>query len=617
MATETEHKGAAIASLNPEHHEQLRSKTLLQRALYRLSRDYLTLTTLGIVALMTILSYSAPIIVQFLDIVYNNNDLYNAKLPFMSRVVDSDSTIFQWVPETASFRRSLNAHNQPVTDIVLSVDATLGASISPDGSLRIWQMDNSRNRGVESFDHNSGQNYSAVDFSPIAAIVATGDNRGGVSLWDPLTLNLTGEGTALMVIAAHEGAVNALAYMPDGASLLTAGADGMLQSWDTASGDLQQSFNVGAPISFVAVSPDGTHYAAVTDAGQISLWNTGGAEAVASWSAGEGINRLRFSLDSAALITANDAGDVSFWTLDGEVARTFSHPAAVNDVRYTPDGSAVVTASQDGVTRVWDLESGEIRQSFSDPQFPYAVTNAVFTPDGTQLLTTTTGRERLYILGTDTSGRDHFSRLLYAGQISLRIGFLAAVGSLTIGVAIGVFSGYFGGKLDDFIVWVITTLDSIPQLYLLLIISSLLAPNDTSLILILVVLGWTGAARIVRGETFSLREREYVVAALALGASNIRIMFYHIVPNVVSVLVIVLARSVGSLILAESSLSFLNFGVKPPTPTWGNMLTGDLQLLREAPHLVFAPGLLITITVLCLFVIGDGLRDAFDPNIAD
>jgi peptide/nickel transport system permease protein len=107
------------------------------------------------------------------------------------------------------------------------------------------------------------------------------------------------------------------------------------------------------------------------------------------------------------------------------------------------------------------------------------------------------------------------------------------------------------------------------------------------------------------------------MAARALGASNLRIMFFHIAPNVISILLIVLSRLIGGLILTESTLSFLGFGVKPPIPTWGNMLSNDLNLLREAPHLVFAPGLMITVTVLCLYIIGDGLRDAFDPTQAD
>lgn len=222
-----------------------------------------------------------------------------------------------------------------------------------------------------------------------------------------------------------------------------------------------------------------------------------------------------------------------------------------------------------------------------------------------------------HILGTDELGRDHLARLLYGGRVSLGIAFSAAILSLGIGIAVGVVAGYYGGILDDLVIWFITTLNSIPTLFLLLIISAMLSPKPSSLVLVLAFLGWTGTTRLVRGETFSLKQQEYVVAARAVGASNIRIMFVHIVPNIISLLVISLALSIGGLILVESGLSFLGFGVGAPTPTWGNMLSGGLDLIRRAPHLVVAPGLLISITVLCLYIVGDGLRDAFDPKSSD
>jgi peptide/nickel transport system permease protein len=148
-------------------------------------------------------------------------------------------------------------------------------------------------------------------------------------------------------------------------------------------------------------------------------------------------------------------------------------------------------------------------------------------------------------------------------------------------------------------------------------ISAVLSPGPFSLILVLSFLGWTGEMRIMRGEAYKLREHEFVLAARSMGASDWRLMFFHIAPNALSLLLITLARSIGAIILAESSLSFLGFGIKPPIPSWGNMLSGGLDLLREAPHLVVAPGLLITVTVLCLYIIGDGLRDAFDPKTGD
>ena len=171
--------------------------------------------------------------------------------------------------------------------------------------------------------------------------------------------------------------------------------------------------------------------------------------------------------------------------------------------------------------------------------------------------------------------------------------------------------------MDDFIVWLITTINSIPFFFTILIVSAILSPDENSLILVLGFLGWTGTTRLVRGETISLREREYIVSARAMGASHFRVMFYHILPNLISVIVINLAIDIGVLILVEASLSFLQVGVKPPTPTWGNMLTNSQSLFRTGPHLVFWPGFMIFVTVLCLYVAGDGIRDAFDPTLND
>ncbi len=222
-----------------------------------------------------------------------------------------------------------------------------------------------------------------------------------------------------------------------------------------------------------------------------------------------------------------------------------------------------------------------------------------------------------HFLGTDDLGRDHFIRLLYAGQVSLLIAFIAALLSLGIGVSLGVITGYFGGIVDDVTTWLITTLNSIPQLFLLLILSAVLSPGPLTLILILGLLGWTGTLRLVRGETLALREREYIISARAIGSSASRVMFVHIVPNLFSIVIVTLAIDIGNLILVESALSFLGLGVKPPTPTWGNMLTDASTFFTLGGHLVVMPGLLITITVLCLYVIGDGLRDAFDPTTVD
>lgn len=220
-----------------------------------------------------------------------------------------------------------------------------------------------------------------------------------------------------------------------------------------------------------------------------------------------------------------------------------------------------------------------------------------------------------HILGTDDLGRDHLSRLLHAGQISLGIGFGAAILTMTIGLTLGIVTGYYGGVVDDLINWLITTLDSIPSLFLLLIIAAVLSPSAEALVLVLALIGWTGVMRLVRGETIALRSQEFIVSARSIGASDLRIMFVHMLPNLFSIVAVTLAINIGNLILVESGLSFLGLGVKPPTATWGNMLTNAQTFFTKGPHLVVMPGLLIVITVLCLYIIGDGIRDAFDPQM--
>lgn len=222
-----------------------------------------------------------------------------------------------------------------------------------------------------------------------------------------------------------------------------------------------------------------------------------------------------------------------------------------------------------------------------------------------------------HILGTDDVGRDFASRLLHGGQVSLAIGVLGAIISLSIGMAVGLSSGYFGGFIDDFFNWVIMTLDSIPSIYLLLLLATVLTQSTSTLIIVIALTGWTGNARLVRAQTLQIRSLDYVLSAQALGASSWRIMFAHIMPNTLSLQFLVLASGIGGLILAESTLSFLKFGVQPPTATWGNMLSNAQQFFRTGPHMATLSGLMIFIVVLCLFIIGDGLRDAFDPQTVE
>ena len=220
-----------------------------------------------------------------------------------------------------------------------------------------------------------------------------------------------------------------------------------------------------------------------------------------------------------------------------------------------------------------------------------------------------------YLLGSDEVGRSQVVRLFYGGQVSLFVGFVAAFIQLTIGVLLGLMAGYFRGRVDDLITWFITTLNSIPTIFLLIIISALFSPGAITLTIIIGAIFWTGITNFVRGQTFALREREFVTAARTVGATPWRIMLRHILPNVLPLIFVLTAIDVGTIILAESALSYLGLGIVPPTPSWGNMLTNAASYFNRAPWLVVSPGTMIFLTVLCLYLIGDGLRDALDPRL--
>lgn len=220
-----------------------------------------------------------------------------------------------------------------------------------------------------------------------------------------------------------------------------------------------------------------------------------------------------------------------------------------------------------------------------------------------------------YLFGTDELGRSQVVRLLYGGRVSLAVGFVAALVNLTIGISLGLAAGYFRGVIDDLFTWFVTTLQSIPTIYLLLIIASIWEPGPVTLTVIIGALFWTGISLYCRGQTFALREREFVVAARTIGARDRRIMFNHILPNILPLIFVLAAIDIGGIILAESALSFLGLGILPPTPSWGNMLTGATNYFVRAPWLVYPPGAMIFLTVLCLYLIGDGLRDALDPRV--
>ncbi|MCU6793703.1 ABC transporter permease [Paenibacillus sp. WQ 127069] len=221
-----------------------------------------------------------------------------------------------------------------------------------------------------------------------------------------------------------------------------------------------------------------------------------------------------------------------------------------------------------------------------------------------------------YWLGTDQIGRDVLSRLIYATRVSLMVGAGSVVIGISIGTIMGLLSGYFGGWVDMLIMRVTDVFMSFPQLMLILVVVSVVGPGLMNVILVLGFLGWTGSARLVRGNTLSLKQMDYVKAGVALGLSTPRILFVHILPNTIAPILVNATFWIAGAITTEAALSFLGLGVRPPTASWGNMLTEaqSLTVLTSQPWLWIPAGLMIVIAVLAVNFIGDGLRDAVDPK---
>ncbi|WP_373604614.1 oligopeptide ABC transporter permease [Bhargavaea cecembensis] len=224
-----------------------------------------------------------------------------------------------------------------------------------------------------------------------------------------------------------------------------------------------------------------------------------------------------------------------------------------------------------------------------------------------------------YPLGADNLGRDTLSRLLYGARISLLVGFASVAGSIFIGTVVGAVAGYYGGKLDAVLMRFVDAVISFPSLFLLITLVTIFEPSIMTLIGIFAIFGWTGTARLVRGEFLSLRQSEFVLAARTLGLRNTRIIFSHILPNALGPIIVSATLGVGGVILGEAALSYLGLGIQPPTPSWGNMLQSaqNPQIMLGAWWYPLFPGLMILITVLAFNFVGDGLRDAFDPKIDD
>ncbi|HDD62408.1 MAG: peptide ABC transporter permease [Chloroflexota bacterium] len=227
-----------------------------------------------------------------------------------------------------------------------------------------------------------------------------------------------------------------------------------------------------------------------------------------------------------------------------------------------------------------------------------------------------------YLFGTDGLGRDVLVRVLYGGRVSLTVGFLVVGISLSIGVPIGSAAGYFGGWVDNFLSKVIDATLSLPALMFMILLAAILREIDLPILksdskitiaVVLGVLSWPTVARLVRAVFFTFREMEYVTAAKALGASDLRIIIREILPNGLGPIIVESTLGVGYAIMEESTLSFLGFGIMPPTPSWGNLLDNAQEHLAEYPWLAIFPGLMIFLTIISINFIGDGVRDALDP----
>ena len=220
-------------------------------------------------------------------------------------------------------------------------------------------------------------------------------------------------------------------------------------------------------------------------------------------------------------------------------------------------------------------------------------------------------------LGTDDLGRDVLVRMLYGARISLLVGFVAVGISCLIGIVFGALAGYYGGWIDSLIMRFVDIMLCFPTFFLILAVIAFLDPSIWNIMIVIGLTSWMGVARLIRAEFLSLRQRDFVLAAQALGASDARLIFRHILPNAMSPVLVSATLGVAGAILTESALSFLGIGVQPPTPSWGNMLIVGKQTLGSAWWLSVFPGLAILITVLGYNLLGEGIRDALDPRLKE
>src|SRR3954468_15656630 len=220
-----------------------------------------------------------------------------------------------------------------------------------------------------------------------------------------------------------------------------------------------------------------------------------------------------------------------------------------------------------------------------------------------------------FLLGTDTQGRDVLSRVLYGARLSLSVGVISQSVSVTIGVLLGLLAGYYGRWIDAVVMRLADVTLAFPTLLLLIAVAAAVKPSLPVVFVVIGVVGWAGMARLVRSQVLVLKRAEFVLAAQALGALDRRVLLRHLLPNVRAQVIIAATLGIAGAIMAEAALSFVGLGAQPPTPSWGSMVADGRDLLRVAPWISFAPGLAIGIAVLGFNLVGDGLREAFDPRL--
>lgn len=282
------------------------------------------------------------------------------------------------------------------------------------------------------------------------------------------------------------------------------------------------------------------------------------------------------------------------------------------------DTSIEVLVAPVGVNDVTKLSSVDMKADFKeDPSRKELVNKINANFDSIKM-----ENDKYFILGTDKQGRDTFSRLIWGAQVSLEVGMISIFFATIIGIVMGLLSGFFGGWVDMLVMRITDIMMSMPDLLLVMALVSVIPQQENKsaqgvgiIIFSIAIISWTGIARLVRSQVFTVKEMEYVEASKAAGSSDFYILFKHVLPNVVAPVIVISTMSIASAIMTEASLSFLGFGVKPPTPSWGSMVNEGLEFFKDAPWVPIIPGAAIAISVFAFNLFGDGVRDALDPKL--